>query len=76
VDALDLISTAAALEGKTRTEFMLDSARRNALEALLDRRLFHLDEAQHEAFMAALDNPPKPSPALRELMSAPSPWDR
>ncbi|MFI4995330.1 MAG: DUF1778 domain-containing protein [Hyphomicrobiales bacterium] len=74
--ALDVISSAAASEGKTRTEFMLESARRRATEVLLDQRLFVLDDEQHAAFMRVLDNPPVPSARLRRLMSAPSPWDK
>ncbi|SED36340.1 Uncharacterized conserved protein, DUF1778 family [Rhizobiales bacterium GAS188] len=73
--ALDLISSAAASEGKTRTEFMLESARRRATEVLLERRLFVLDDEQHAAFIHVLDNPPAPSARLRRLMSAPSPWE-
>ncbi len=71
-----LIDRAAARLGQSRTEFMLDSARRAAEEALLDQRLFLLDEERHTAFAAALDAPAEPAEALRTLLSTPSPWER
>ena len=70
-----LIDTAAAVEGKTRTEFMLESARLHAIDVLLDQRLFVLNDAQHEAFSAALDNPPLPNAALKKLLASKSPWE-
>jgi uncharacterized protein (DUF1778 family) len=72
---LDMISTAAASEGKTRTEFVLESARRRAMEVLLDQRLFVLDDKQYAALLNVLDNPPKPNAWLRRLMTSPAPWE-
>ena len=72
----ELIDRAAKATGKTRTDFILDSATRAAEEALLDRRVFHLDAAQYEAFERALDAPPRPSAALRKLLAQPAPWER
>ena len=63
-----LIDDAAAILGKTRTEFMIESARRQAIDVLLDQRLFVLDTARYDAFMHALDNPPAPGPKLRALL--------
>ena len=71
-----LIDRAAARLGKTRTEFMLDSAREAAETALLDERLFLLDGADYEAFVARLDQPVEPTEALRRLLATPSPWER
>ena len=53
-----LIDDAAAVLGKTRTEFMVESARRQAIDVLLDQRLFVLESERYDAFMHALDNPP------------------
>lgn len=72
----ELIDTAAAAVGKSRTEFMLDSARRQAIDVLLDRRLFVLDAGQHDAFMKVLDNPPPPNARLRKLLASKAPWER
>jgi uncharacterized protein (DUF1778 family) len=39
----DLIDRAADAIGKSRTEFILESARAHAVDVLLDQRLFTLD---------------------------------
>jgi uncharacterized protein (DUF1778 family) len=72
----ELIDRAAKATGKTRTEFILESATRAAEEALLDRRVFHLDAAQYEAFERALDAPPQPTAKLRALLAETPPWER
>ncbi|ABD87171.1 DUF1778 domain-containing protein [Rhodopseudomonas palustris] len=69
-----LIDDAAAVLGKTRTEFMIDSARRQAIDVLLDQRLFVLDAARYDAFIDALDNPPAPGPKLRSLLRRVPAW--
>jgi uncharacterized protein (DUF1778 family) len=69
-----LIDDAAAILGKTRTEFMIESARRQAIGVLLDQRLFALDSDRYDAFMHALDNPPAPGPKLRSLMRRVPAW--
>ncbi len=71
----DLIDRAAQAVGKSRTEFILDVATREAENTLLDQRLFLLDEVQWEAFTIAMDAPVKPSAALRKLLSTSAPWD-
>ena len=53
VQTRDLIDRAAATVDKTRTEFVLESARLRAMDVLLDQRVFHLDEAASEAFANA-----------------------
>jgi uncharacterized protein (DUF1778 family) len=71
-----LIDDAAAVLGKTRTEFMIESARRQAVDVLLDQRLFSLDPERHDAFLRALDNPPAPGPKLRALLRRIPAWER
>jgi uncharacterized protein (DUF1778 family) len=70
-----LIDEAAAALGKTRTEFMIDSARARAVDVLLDQRLFVLDPERYDAFVHALDNPPAPGPKLRTLLRRKPAWD-
>ncbi|WP_353205642.1 DUF1778 domain-containing protein [Sphingomonas sp.] len=70
-----LIDDAAAVLGKTRTEFMIDSARALAIDVLLDQRLFVLDAGRYDAFVHALDNPPAPGPKLRALLRRTPAWD-
>jgi len=71
-----LIDDAAAILGKTRTEFMIESARRQAIDVLLDQRLFVLDADRYDAFMHALDNPPAPGPKLRSLLRRTPAWQK
>jgi uncharacterized protein (DUF1778 family) len=71
-----LIDDAAAILGKTRTEFMVESARRQAIDVLLDQRLFVLNSERYDAFMDALDNPPAPGPKLRSLLRRVPVWQK
>lgn len=71
----ELIDRAAATVDKTRTEFVLESARKRAVDVLLDQRVFHLDAAATEAFTNILEKPPAPVEALRALMQSKSPWE-
>jgi uncharacterized protein (DUF1778 family) len=71
-----LIDDAAALLGKTRTEFMVESARRHAIDVLLERRLFVLNSESYDRFRHALDNPPAPGPKLRSLLRRIPAWRR
>ena len=71
-----LIDDAAAILGKTRTEFMIESARRQAIDVLLDQRLFVLDSERYDAFIRALDNPPAPGPKLRSLLRRVPVWQK
>jgi uncharacterized protein (DUF1778 family) len=71
-----LIDDAAAILGKTRTEFMIESARQQAIDVLLDQRLFVLAPERYDAFVHALDNPPAPGPKLRSLLRRIPAWKK
>ena len=71
-----LIDDAAAVLGKTRTEFMVESARRQAVDVLLDQRLFTLDPDRYDAFMQALDSAPAPGPKLKALLRRTPAWQK
>ena len=71
-----LIDRAAELAGKTRTDFVLDAARRAAVDTLTERTLFSVDAATYTKFVAVLDAPPRPNAKLARTMQTPSPWDR
>lgn len=70
-----VLTRAAALRGQKLSEFMLDSARREAEDALLDQRNFFLEPDAYDAFLALLDAPAKPDPRLVELMRRKAPWE-
>ncbi|UIJ46249.1 DUF1778 domain-containing protein [Sphingomonas cannabina] len=75
VQTRELIDRAAATIDKSRTEFVLESARQRAIDVLLDQRVFHLDAAASEAFADILEKPPAPVEALRTLVASKSPWE-
>lgn len=70
-----LIDRAATITGKTRTDFVLEAARRAAEEALLDRTVFTVSPEAYAAFLARLDEPPQPNDRLRRTMQTAAPWE-
>jgi uncharacterized protein (DUF1778 family) len=70
------LQEAAAVSNKPLANFVLDSALSAAEEFLPDRRVFYLDQEHWDAFMAALDAPPKPNPRLRALFARKAPSGR
>lgn len=70
-----LIDQAARAVGRNRSDFMLDTACREAEAVLLDRRYFMLSEEAFRKFNAMLDKPPKDNPKLRRLLSTRAPWE-
>lgn len=71
----DLIDQAAAAQGKSRTDFMLEAARHAAEDALLDRTLLRVDAATYARFVELLDAPPRPNEGLRKLLLQKAPWE-
>ena len=74
-EAKAIINKAAALRGQKLSEFMLQSARRQAEETILDQRTFFLDDNAHRRFLAKLDSPPAPSAKARARLNRKAPWD-
>ena len=68
------LQQAAAVKNKTLTEFLLDSGLNAASDALADRRVFQLDAERWDAFIAALNEPPKENPELRKLLARKPRW--
>jgi uncharacterized protein (DUF1778 family) len=71
-----MIDCAAEALGRTRSEFMLDIACREAESVLLDRRYFAVSEETFKQFSCILDRPPKVNPRLWRLLHTKVPWDR
>lgn len=71
-----LIDRAAQALGRNRSEFMLETACREAEIVLLDRRYFSLPEEQFTRFAAMLDKPPASNPRLARLLKTKAPWDK
>jgi uncharacterized protein (DUF1778 family) len=71
----DIIDRAAELQGKSRSEFMIESSYQKAQDVLLDRCFFGLDELKFKQFVALLDAPPTQNDKLHALLTTKAPWD-
>lgn len=71
-----LIDRAAQALGRNRSDFMLETACREAEAVLLDRRYFALNEDEFKRFTALLDKPPADNPRLTRLLKTKAPWDK
>jgi uncharacterized protein (DUF1778 family) len=66
--AKQVLYSAAATAHRSVSDFVLESALACAEETLIDRRHFGLDAEQWEAFLAALDAPPRRHVRLERLL--------
>ena len=66
----ELIRHAAAVTGKSVTEFLVDNATQAAEQVLLDRRVFQVADLAWQEFQEALDRPAVFKPRLNELLNA------
>jgi uncharacterized protein (DUF1778 family) len=71
----DLIDRAAQIQGKSRSDFMLESACQKAQDVLLDQTFFLLDETKYQEFLARLDAEPVLNEKLQTLLKTPAPWE-
>lgn len=69
----ETLARAASAARKSVSEFLLDAGMAAAAEALADRRVFILADAQWRAFQEALDRPVRHKPRLAKLLSEPGP---
>ncbi len=72
-DIRSLIDRAAKAYGKTRSDFMIDAARRAAEDALLDQTLVRVDQQTYDYFLSILDQSPSKE-GFDRLMKANKPW--
>jgi uncharacterized protein (DUF1778 family) len=71
-----LIDRAAQALGRNRSDFMLETACREAESVLLDQRYFALPAEEFRRFTTMLDKPPASNPRLARLLRTKAPWDR
>jgi uncharacterized protein (DUF1778 family) len=74
--AKQTLAAAARAAHRSVSQFVLESALSRAEETLIERRHFELNAEQWDAFMAALDAPPREVPRLRRLFQEASAFDR
>lgn len=72
----DLIDQAAKRTGRSRSDFMLDAACRNAEDVLLDQAFFTVDAGVFAKFQAMVDRPLPATDRLRRLLKTKAPWDK
>jgi uncharacterized protein (DUF1778 family) len=72
----DLIDQAADRLGRSRSDFMLEAACREAEDVLLDQAFFTADEGTFAKFQALLNHPLPPTEKLRRLLKTKAPWEK
>jgi uncharacterized protein (DUF1778 family) len=72
----DLIDQAAGRLGRSRSDFMLEAACREAEDVLLDQAFFTVDESTFAKFQMLLDQPLPPTDKLRRLLKTKAPWEK
>lgn len=68
-EAKQAIEQAAALSGVSISAFVLEHAYQAARKAILEHQQIRLCREDWQALEKALDNPPPPTQAMRDLMS-------
>jgi uncharacterized protein (DUF1778 family) len=71
-----LIDLAASLVGKTRSDFMLETAYQRAQDVILDQRLFYFEQAELDWFAHTLEQPIENNIGLQNLLATEAPWDK
>lgn len=75
-EAKKTLAAAALAQRRSLSEFVLESAIDRAEEALADRRVFQISPEKWDAFLEALDAPPRDLPRLRKLLTEPGVFSR
>src|SRR5215471_13754383 len=69
-----IIDRAAALRGRSRTNFVREAAVRAAEDVLMEAAPIRMSPADFKAFMAALSGPAAAVPEMAELYRRKAPW--
>jgi uncharacterized protein (DUF1778 family) len=70
-----IIDRAAALRGRSRTDFVRDAAVRAAEDVLMETMPVRMSAAGFKAFTAALSGPATAVPEIVELFRRRAPWE-
>ena len=70
-----IIDRAAALRGRSRTDFVRDAAVRAAEDVLMETAPIRMSAAGFKAFTAALSGPAAAVPEMVELSRRVAPWE-
>ncbi len=69
-----VIDRAAALRGRSRTDFVRDAAVQAAEETIMERTLVRMSPEGFGAFIDAISAPAKAAPELVAVLQRSSPW--
>ncbi|MDY3331882.1 MAG: DUF1778 domain-containing protein [Pelistega sp.] len=72
----ELLDRAAAIMGKSRSDFMLEASCAQAEKVLLDQVLFSLEDDEFESFTQLLEKPLSENDKVQALLASPSPWEK
>lgn len=64
-----LIGRAAALEGRSITDYVIATLERDAVKVVREHEILQLSTADSQAFARAMITPPKPNRALKGILS-------
>jgi uncharacterized protein (DUF1778 family) len=70
-----MIDRAAALRGRSRTDFVRDAAVRAAEETVMEHGLVRMSPEGFADFMDVLARPAGPVPEMVDLAKRPAPWE-
>ena len=70
-----IIDRAAALRGRSRTDFVREAAVRAAEDVLLEAMPIRMSPAGFKAFVEVLSQPARPVPEMVELFQRAAPWE-
>jgi len=70
-----IIDRAAALRGRSRTDFVRDAAVRAAEDVLMETAPIRMSPGGFKAFMAAMSGPAVRVPEMVELFGRAAPWE-
>ena len=70
-----LIDRAAHIAGKTRTDFVLDAAKKAAEDTLLDRTIIPVPPKVFSELLVRFDAPAQPNERLRGTLQKSAPWE-
>lgn len=70
-----MIDRAAAMRGRSRTEFVREAAVRAAEDVVMEGHLIRMSPEAFAQFMDIISGPPEPIPELVEYLSRPAPWE-
>lgn len=64
-----MLKRAAEIQGRTMTDFVVGAVQEAAQQAIREADVVRLSLADQKSFAQALQNPPKPAPALKRAFA-------